>query len=187
MPVNEDSIVLDSLTADPASPSEGEVWFNSTEGRFKVSRGGTTRFLCDKEQQTCYGDHFQDAEALTVVTTTSTAFSSLLAQTFQLPTTGRYKLDWSYIWNHNSASNDHRVQITQDGTVVMDHQQEPKDSSGTFGSTGANQKHPESGFLYIDAAVAGSSIDIVVQHATSSGGVNSSTWDVRLALYKVRD
>jgi hypothetical protein len=44
MPLQTDSILFDVLSADPASPVEGQMWFNTTDKTLKVYRtaGGTS-------------------------------------------------------------------------------------------------------------------------------------------------
>lgn len=37
-----ESLVLDSLTADPSTPEDGRVWYNSTDGMARVRQGGAT-------------------------------------------------------------------------------------------------------------------------------------------------
>ncbi len=40
-----DSIILDPLTADPSSPSDGELWCNSTDNKVRCQEGGVTKDL----------------------------------------------------------------------------------------------------------------------------------------------
>jgi hypothetical protein len=42
-----DTLELDVLTADPGSPVDGNIWYNSTENRFKIRRNGATQALSD--------------------------------------------------------------------------------------------------------------------------------------------
>jgi hypothetical protein len=42
-----DTLELDVLSADPGSPVDGNIWYNSTENRFKVRRNGATEALSD--------------------------------------------------------------------------------------------------------------------------------------------
>jgi hypothetical protein len=43
-----DGILFDTLTADPGTPTEGQVWFNSTTFQVKLYRNGSTQVLIDK-------------------------------------------------------------------------------------------------------------------------------------------
>ena len=47
MPLNLLSIKLDPLSADPVSPAEGEVWYNTTDGFLKIRNSGTTQVIED--------------------------------------------------------------------------------------------------------------------------------------------
>ncbi len=40
-----DVLALDSLAADPSTPADGDVWFNSTDGVVRVRQGGATKIL----------------------------------------------------------------------------------------------------------------------------------------------
>jgi hypothetical protein len=55
-----ESIILDGLTADPASPETGEVWCNATEGVVKIRRTGINKVIDDIK------DNFTAAIAPTV-------------------------------------------------------------------------------------------------------------------------
>ena len=43
-------IIFDELTSDPVSPSEGEMWFNSTLDRFCVFRNGSVECFSDLDE-----------------------------------------------------------------------------------------------------------------------------------------
>jgi len=43
-------IVFDELTGDPGSPEEGQLWYNTTEKRYKIYRDGGTQQLNDKAE-----------------------------------------------------------------------------------------------------------------------------------------
>lgn len=179
-----DTIILDDLPGDPASPENGEVW--RTGGRLKARLSGVTVFLCASPESTCFGDHYQDFEDEAVVVTTSNTYSNRVDTTFNVPTVGRYRLDWQYIWNHDAATNDYESQILVDGTQRMHHRQEPKDSAGNVFGTGTNQEHRAAGFVLQNYAATGTT-NIQLQHRTQNNGVESSTWEVRLCFYKVSD
>ena len=42
MPTGTDSLQLDLLTADPVSPTEGQVWWNTTDQQAKVRQAAAT-------------------------------------------------------------------------------------------------------------------------------------------------
>lgn len=49
-----ESLELDVLAADPGSPPDGAFWYNTTDGRFKVRRGGATKSLSDLSELTAH-------------------------------------------------------------------------------------------------------------------------------------
>lgn len=44
------SVEFDELTSDPGSPVEGQLWYNTTDSRFKVYRNGSIEVLIDKDE-----------------------------------------------------------------------------------------------------------------------------------------
>ena len=52
-----DGLIFDELTADPGSPVEGEVWFNTTDNRLKLyNNGAVTEFISKLEFDTHVND-----------------------------------------------------------------------------------------------------------------------------------
>ena len=51
MALSIDSLQFDLLAADPGTPAEGQMWYNTTDGKFKVYRGGATEVLLDVGSQ----------------------------------------------------------------------------------------------------------------------------------------
>ena len=47
MTLNINSVAFDTLTADPASPTEGQAWYNDTINRFSIFRDGAIRRFSD--------------------------------------------------------------------------------------------------------------------------------------------
>lgn len=127
---------------------------------------------------------YEDFESLPVTTTTSTTFTNKLNVTTTTKPVGRYLLFWSYAWNYNSNQNDFIGRILVDGAEVMFHQQEPKDSGGSFESTGSNQRHRASGQVFLDFATQATHT-ILFQLATSTAGNNASMWEARASIWRV--
>lgn len=50
MALQIDGILFDTLTADPGSPSEGQVWYNTTTKVFGIYRNGVTTYFTDYVQ-----------------------------------------------------------------------------------------------------------------------------------------
>lgn len=47
------ALVVGSYTADPISPSNGTIWYNSTTGKWKIREGATTKILCNTTDAGC--------------------------------------------------------------------------------------------------------------------------------------
>lgn len=54
MAFGTDSVVFDELAADPGSPEEGELWYNTTDDRLKVFRNGTIQVLAHVSELTTH-------------------------------------------------------------------------------------------------------------------------------------
>ena len=135
-----------------------------------------------------FGDQFNFAESLGVSTTTSTTFQTKLTIGALVLPAGTYRIDISYGWNADSTSSDFEGQVQEDSgggftTLGEIHKQEPQDSAGTFSTTASDQRHYLSR-TYIRALTAGT-YTWRFQWRASSGGVESSCWDVVIAIYRV--
>ena len=51
MPLNVSDIQFDLLSADPVSPVEGQIWYNTTDGQLKVYRSGAVQVVVDTSNQ----------------------------------------------------------------------------------------------------------------------------------------
>lgn len=135
-------------------------------------------------------DNFHhEASSLGVTTSNATSFIEKLKLTTGFVPAGKYRVGFSYAWNHNDNRNDFLAQVVVDDvTVISNQREEPNDSNGTFGSTGSDQKHLESGFAYVTLTDGTHTVDI--DFATSSAGIGfagivSSIWDARIELWRV--
>jgi hypothetical protein len=50
MSLRTTDVLFDELSADPSTPTDGQVWYNTTSDRFKGQRGGVVKTLTDKEE-----------------------------------------------------------------------------------------------------------------------------------------
>jgi hypothetical protein len=92
-------------------------------------------------------------------------------------TGGTYRIGWYYEWRYNSGVRDFRAQVqVDDTTILMDHQQEPKD-------TGDDQNHPASGFAYISLSSGDHNIDL--DWCCSNAGDTATIRRARLELWKM--
>ena len=92
-----------------------------------------------------YGTQFQYAESLSLSVTTEDeeedAPTKLTMVTGSLPA-GTYKLELAYGWSADTTSEDFHCWLERNNNQVQEeHRQEPKDSGGSWGSAGTNQRH----------------------------------------------
>jgi hypothetical protein len=95
---------------------------------------------------------------------------------------GVYRLDITYLWNHDAQSNDFIAQVKEGGVVRYFHRQEPKDSLGT-GVGGTDQVHTASGFILLNLGVG--SFTFEFSFGTSAGAAESTVLQSYLMFYKV--
>jgi len=60
------SIQLNSLSEDPASLEEGQLWFNSTEKRFKVYRNGTIETVSHLDEVTTHSTDYNNPHGVSL-------------------------------------------------------------------------------------------------------------------------
>ena len=102
--------------------------------------------------------------------------------TATVTTAGTYRIDISYLWNHDSTVNDFVGQIKQNGTVIYFHRQEPKDSAGS-GPGFTDQVIPASGYQILNLTPG--SYDFVFSFGTSASGAESTVLRSDLMFYRI--
>ncbi len=120
----------------------------------------------------------------TVATTTDTNYQLRATLNIPIVPAGNYRASWRYYYNHNKTNSDFLARVLLDGVVILhDIRVEPKDSSGSFGSTGSNQKilvcDFEPGLVLTNAAHT-----LELFYATSDDDDESSVWGVTLDIFR---
>lgn len=127
--------------------------------------------------------HFAAEEAVSTMTGPGNYLEKLSLTTCTL-SAGKYRIGWSYSWNIDSTANDFMARIQIDDTnTIMNHQEEPTDSSGQFSTTGTDQKHTSSGFVIQDL-VGQIKVDLDWTH-NGPPGTEASIWDARIEIWRV--
>ena len=47
MPIKTNGVYFDEVLTDPPTPTEGEMWYNATDGKYKIYYQGATYLLVD--------------------------------------------------------------------------------------------------------------------------------------------
>ena len=133
--------------------------------------------------------HLFESSSVSITTSSSTYTEKINGTTPVVPS-GKYRIMISYSWSHNDTGSDFianiQVNSTDIGQLGDFHRQEPQDSSGTFGSTGTNQKHQMTRVYYYDLASDGT-INVVLKFLSSLSGEESSMWDAIVEIVRVGD
>ena len=101
----------------------------------------------------------------------STSFEEFMSLSTNVPATANYKISWTYEWSINTTGSDFEAQIqVDDSTVISNHNQEAKDSSGsgislpnTTGgttNTGTSQRYTHSGFQIVNLTAGVHTVDL---------------------------
>lgn len=168
-PVNDDpdgsTVINDSL-----GPNDDVMWTSDKVNSEILS-------------STIFGSEYNYSESLSVTTTNATVYVPKLKLTTTSLPNGTYRVGWSYSYNHNANTNDFlgRIQLNDSNTITL-LRVEPKDSAGSFGSTGTNQRYSASGF--INLTLSGIN-ELDIDFASSSSGTTSGIWDARLELWRI--
>ena len=132
-----------------------------------------------------FGTEFYYAEDRPITTITTTIFTPKVTLGPVSVVGGTYRIEVCYGWNYNSTTRDFIASMYQNGIQLGQwHQQEPKDSAGTFGPTGTNQKHLASRFFYRTLSAGSYTWELRFRSETS--GINASVWDATIAVWRVQ-
>lgn len=134
-----------------------------------------------QSQLPIFGTHAQYWSNSNIVSTTSTFPLQILNAVVNL-VAGNYVVHVAYNWNCNSTTKDFISILDLNGNIIRKHRQEPKDSAGSFGSTGTDQQHATSFFNMLTLTDA----DILtLSVASSQSGTRVSIWDAQIFLYRI--
>lgn len=102
----------------------------------------------------------------------ATTYSPYLTLSTTVPSTGLYKISWSYTWSLNDGNNNFQARVQIDNTTtIMEHDQEPGDSAGTGVSlplvgggpstdSGTDQRHLAAGFDIVNLTSGAHTIEL---------------------------
>lgn len=87
--------------------------------------------------------------------------------------TAQYKISLEYFWAYDEANTDFIAELLVGGSVVREHQQEPKDVGGSDGGAGTDQRLP-SVMSYKHDSTGGTPFNVQVRFRSSNGGVEAT-------------
>lgn len=164
------------VSTDPLSPGNGNFWYNSTDDQLKLFDGSATRIIPFKP---LFGDNFEYSESLGQSTNNTTTLVDKINYTTAVLPVGIYAVHWYYEWAFNSTANSFVSSLLVDSVTYGGHVQEPQDP-------GATQRHPVSGFCFVNKASATTStIQLRFAKSGGAGGVISYIFNARVMMYRV--
>jgi len=150
------------------------VWDGTSWGEYGTGTGGTAIF----------GSNLHLAESTAVSTTTSNSWQTKITMVTATLEAGTYRLEVSYGWNHDVATDDFWGRVTQDAVQIGEaHLQEPKDATGDWGSTGTDQRHYLTRVFHLNLSAQSYTFDL--EYGSSWAGTESSIWDAYLSLWRM--
>lgn len=160
------------LAADPATVTDGDVFFRSDTSALKTRINSITTDL-----PVLYSSVESNSES------TTTAGPSAIQQKLRLTTSslpaGDYRVSWSFTWRRSSTAGDARFRIEQDDTTeIWAMEIEPQDAS-------SNQRNPASGFRIVTLTSGVSTFDLDFYNVANGTGVTVGISQARIEIWKV--
>lgn len=108
MSLQTEGIELDALVSDPASPPDGRIWFNTTDGKLKIRIEGVTRV------QDVFGSEYVLDEDLPESTETGNVYVQQHRYTTPVLPAGNYRVAWSAEFKGTNIGRAVGLRIQQD-------------------------------------------------------------------------
>ena len=131
-----------------------------------------------------FGAGFDYSAIVPISTTYSTTFQNRDTFVVNVVAGQTYRVGLTYMWNHDRTNTDFKGRFLLNGVELMRHVQEPKDSAGSLGGTGTDQRHSFCSFQHYTPTVTGTST-FILQYSTNNGGHRSSIWASTIEHYRV--
>ncbi len=131
-----------------------------------------------------YGTEFHLFESLHVTTVYDDEWYTKLNEDLSNLPAGKYEIKVTYGWNCDTTSSDFIAAVFLDNSQIgEEHRQEPKDSGGSFGSTGTDQKHYTHRVFYEDLD---GNHNIKVKFYGTDDDQQASMWDLCVKVVRVQ-
>lgn len=165
MPLKIDSVRLDQLAADPSSPVDGEIWYNTTEAAAKRREDGATRLFFPP---------LATARSDGVSSTTSSTFQLKLNLNVTGIAAGTYILHYTFVSAGSAASTEIEMRVRRDDTT---------DSLIITSTPGTEVENVDGGLDFFTLTDGTHDFDIEFRLAGGSG--TASIEQARLALQRI--
>lgn len=161
---------------DESLLEEGQGYYDHDTGALKMKIDGVVRTMLYEEVHT-----YSLGDSPTVHT--RTWFLQMIDETFDLEG-GLYLVTWSYQWSADTTSRDFVSKAWIDGSTSFEHRQEPKDSAGSFGSTGTDQRYVTTFVHPIELSKGAHRFQF--SYASGQNNVEASLWNAHLIVRRIR-
>lgn len=164
------------VTGQPTAPVPNTIYIDNQNNVLYYVNSGGQLFSYPFTEGSLVANTYTASDAA-VTTTTGTSWLTKLSLTENFPNSV-YMVIVSYGWNYDDGGSDFQGRLTLDGVQQGEiHQQEPKDTGGTFATTGTNQRHYLTR-VFLLPLNGSQTLDVQLQ--SSIGGVEASMWDASI-------
>ncbi len=111
----------------------------------------------------------------------TTTFNDRHNETITPAHTATYKITANYTWSMNNSTNNFEGELLIDGVIVRRHEQEAKDSGGTDGGSGTDQRTGRT-FVYTYFATASTNFDVQLRFRSETAGVIAAIKDSTITI-----
>lgn len=175
MPFQLDILSLDVLSADPAFPVNGQIWYNSTTGTVRSYQSGAVKDW--GAGASVFGANYQTAISLARSTTTSATMQDKTTLTTGA-LTGTYRVHWTAVVDVATASSEVQARLynVTDATVIGVVQD--------IRIRLTTERHVCSGFA--EVVFTGAAKTFKIQFASPNGSTTVGIQDARIELWRVQ-
>lgn len=176
-----------TFTTDPPLPTQGFFQYGLNTGEIKAAIGPPVNDYITLGQTITFGADFNQNLFDGNITTTAIEPNLLTALDLNVNVpAGNYIAFCTYGWNHDAANTDYIAEWVLDPggseTVLMRHQQEPKDVGG--GGPGGTDQLQRVMDFHPNLVLSGAHT-FRIRFGTSDAGDDSTIFNPRLALWRI--
>lgn len=174
-------VVTDAIARQALTVQEGDEAKQLDDGTSWVY-DGTQWQLYETGEGSVFGQDFSLNQSNNITSTTSRGWQNKVTLSVNLAANRQFRLGYKFQMNADTTGTDMMARLLSNGAELWQFRQEPKDSSGSFGNTGTDQRHMISGFDYINTVTTG--VHTFSLQFRSNSGSNTSIWGANLELWR---